>query len=98
MRFDQPEAHPIEGVPDGLFEEWQKKLALMFANGKIEPLYSIPEVTRSNSDPASSSIVPRNLSGEQETPAKVEDLLGPVLEVDSSGFQCNKVSYNDPGM
>jgi hypothetical protein len=61
LRFDQPEANPIEGTPNSLLEEWQKKLALTFANGKIESLYPIPEATRSSSDLATPS-TPSKLS------------------------------------
>jgi hypothetical protein len=41
LRFDQPDAPPIQGDPEQLLKEWQKKLALKLneKTGKIEPLY-----------------------------------------------------------
>ena len=41
LRFDKPDAPPIEGDPAELLELWQKKLALKLdeKTGKIEPLY-----------------------------------------------------------
>ncbi|MCP5102131.1 MAG: hypothetical protein GY950_02065, partial [bacterium] len=42
LRFDIPDALPIEGDPEKLLEEWQRKLALKLRDdGKIEPLYPI---------------------------------------------------------
>ncbi len=43
VRLDEPDASPIEGDSDTLLDEWQKKLALTFKNGKIAPLYQTPE-------------------------------------------------------
>ncbi|MGD2084604.1 MAG: hypothetical protein PVH61_00320 [Candidatus Aminicenantes bacterium] len=41
LRFDKPDAPPIQGDPDELLKEWQKKLGLRLdeKTGKIEPLY-----------------------------------------------------------
>jgi hypothetical protein len=41
LRFDKPDAPPIEGDPAELLELWQKKLDLKLdeKNGKIEPFY-----------------------------------------------------------
>jgi WD40 repeat protein len=42
LRFDVPNAPPIQGDPKALLEEWQRKLALKFdENGKIVPMYSV---------------------------------------------------------
>ena len=43
LRFDQPTAPPLLGDPTTLLEEWQKRLALTFENGKIGPLDSMPD-------------------------------------------------------
>jgi hypothetical protein len=45
LRFDQPDAPPIEGDPEELLKEWQKKLALTLdeKTGKIEPMYPLPK-------------------------------------------------------
>jgi hypothetical protein len=44
LRFDKPDAPPIQGDPAELLKEWQKKLALKLneETGKIEPLYPLP--------------------------------------------------------
>jgi hypothetical protein len=41
LRFDKPDAPPIQGDPEELLKEWQKKLALKLdeKTGKIEPFY-----------------------------------------------------------
>jgi len=41
LRFDRPDAPPIQGDPEELLKEWQKKLALKLneETGKIEPMY-----------------------------------------------------------
>jgi hypothetical protein len=41
MRFDKPEAPPLQGDPAELLKEWQEKLALKLneETGKIEPFY-----------------------------------------------------------
>lgn len=41
LRFYKPDAPPIQGDPEELLKEWQKKLALKLdeKTGKIEPLY-----------------------------------------------------------
>jgi hypothetical protein len=40
LRFDQPDAPPIQGDPEVLLKEWQEKLALRLNEeaGKIEPM------------------------------------------------------------
>jgi WD40 repeat protein len=44
LHLDIPNAPPIEGDPDQLLEEWQKKLSLKLdkKTGKIEPMYPLP--------------------------------------------------------
>jgi WD40 repeat protein len=42
LRFDIPNAPPIQGDPKTLLKEWQNKLALKFdENGKIVPMYLV---------------------------------------------------------
>jgi len=42
LRFDIPNAPPLQGDPKTLLEEWQKKLTLKFdENGKIVPRYPV---------------------------------------------------------
>jgi len=44
VSFDSPDAPPIQGDPNELLEEWQRKLALKLnEDGKIEPMYPIEE-------------------------------------------------------
>ena len=41
LRLDRPEAEPLAGDPKALLEEWQKKLALKFEDGKIVPMWPV---------------------------------------------------------
>jgi hypothetical protein len=55
LRFDKPNAPPIEGDPAELLDLWQKKLALKLneKTGKIEPMYPLPEVKNAIRRPSS---------------------------------------------
>ena len=46
FRLDTAEVSPMNGKPEDLVAEWQKKLALKLERGKIVPLYEIPVVAR----------------------------------------------------
>ncbi|MCK4766541.1 MAG: AAA-like domain-containing protein [Candidatus Aminicenantes bacterium] len=48
IRFDIPDAEPVQGKPADLLQEWQKKLALKLneKTGKIEPMYPLRDAPR----------------------------------------------------
>jgi hypothetical protein len=55
LRFDQPDAPPIEGDPSELLELWQKKLGLKLdeKTGKIVPVYPLSSEKDMSSSPRS---------------------------------------------
>ncbi|MGD2084612.1 MAG: AAA-like domain-containing protein [Candidatus Aminicenantes bacterium] len=55
LRFDKPDAPPIQGDPYELLELWQKKLTLKLdeKTGKIVPMYPLPEVKNDIRRPSS---------------------------------------------